>query len=165
MKKFRIPRKTKKQLEKTIWLYQPDKKGNSKAAFPIKNKEDFLAWNQGLLRDMFADDESKSQRKEQNKLLDQPINITDEILLKYVEDIFREDYRRKAFNILVEAKKNKNTVRAYYNFVNAYHFDKEGDDSWGNICCLCIDLAEDLLRKEKWKKKKKKARKKRSVSR
>jgi hypothetical protein len=40
MNKFRLPRKTKKSLKKTMWLYPPDEKGNSLMAWPAKSQED-----------------------------------------------------------------------------------------------------------------------------
>ncbi len=44
-----------------------------------------------------------------------------------------------------------NFLVAYYNFVNAYHRYEQGDDSFGNICCLAIDRAKELLKGRKKK--------------
>ena len=52
MKKFRLPRKIKKQIRKTLWLYPPDEKGNSLVAWPEKTQEDFDAMKKGIVQDI-----------------------------------------------------------------------------------------------------------------
>lgn len=52
MKKFRLPRKVKKQIRKTLWLYPPDDKGNSLVAWPEKTQEDFDAMKKGIVQDI-----------------------------------------------------------------------------------------------------------------
>lgn len=53
MKKFRLPRKIKKKLRKTIYLYPYDEnlKGY-KMAFAYKYEEDYIAFKKGILRDI-----------------------------------------------------------------------------------------------------------------
>ncbi len=48
MKQFRLPRKTKKRLKKTFWLFPPDEKGNSLMASPAESFEDYSALKQGV---------------------------------------------------------------------------------------------------------------------
>jgi hypothetical protein len=63
-----------------------------------------------------------------------------------VDEIFALRFRNASFNTLLQAKKNPKAVVAYYNFVNAYKLSKT-EDGYGNVCCLAVDKAKELLRK------------------
>lgn len=53
MKKFRLPRKIKKQIKKGFWFYPKDLKTNTYlAALPRENQEDYDAWKSGILFDI-----------------------------------------------------------------------------------------------------------------
>jgi len=149
MNKFRLPRKTKKALKKTMWLYPADEKGNSLMAFPTKSQEDYSAVVNGEARKF--PDSTRAERKKYNEALDKEIYVDDHVLKTYVDDIIREDLRVSSYQKLTEAKNSNKAVRAYFNFVNAYHFYEKGDNSYGNICCLAIDNAADLLKNKKKK--------------
>ncbi|WP_271785374.1 hypothetical protein [Aquimarina algiphila] len=83
------------------------------------------------------------------------------MLREYVNDIFVEEYRVPSYRTLLEAKDNPKTIITYHNFINAYELQANGESSFGNICCMSVDSAIDLLLEEQKIKKKKKARKKR----
>lgn len=144
MDKFRLPRKIKKSLKKTMWLYPPDEKGNSRMAWPTKSQKDYTAIKEGILRKF--PDSTKAERKQFTAELDKEIFVDDKVLKAYVDDILREDLRSSSYRTLIEAKNNPKAVKAYFNFVNAYQLFKKGKDSYGNICCLAIDSAEALLK-------------------
>lgn len=148
MKKFRLPRKTKKFL-RGLWLYPPDKKGNSLMASPKRSQEDYTAIKQGIVRKLPDPRNAKARRKEFSEKIDKEIMVTDKELKTYVDDIIREDLRNSSYNTLIEAKKNPKSIIAYYNFVNAYNLYKNGEDSFGNICCASIDSAKVLLKSRK----------------
>jgi hypothetical protein len=67
-------------------------------------------------------------------------------LKTYVNEIIREDLRYSFYNTLLQAKNNKRAIQAYFNFINAYHLYKDGEESYGNICCLAVDRARELLK-------------------
>jgi hypothetical protein len=48
-KKFRLPRKTKKRLEKDFYTYPKDNNNSYLVAWPSKNEEDYIAYKKGLL--------------------------------------------------------------------------------------------------------------------
>lgn len=148
MKKFRLPRKVKKSFKGKLLLYPADEKGNSLMAQPRRLQKDYDAWKQGILCDLFESKRVKEGGKKMSEKLDPEISIPDEQLKEYVHDIFREDVRSSAYRTFIRAKNSKTATKAYYNFVNAYHIYKKGKDSYGNICCLALDSAEELLRKE-----------------
>ncbi len=145
-KKFSLPRKTKKRLKKGIWLYPADEKGNSVMAFPARSQKDYDAYKKGLLRKLGR---SVKERKVFNKALNGEVEVSNEDLELYVNDIFRESSRKWAYNLLIKAKYSKSAKMAYYNFVNAYHLYGAGNDSYGNICCLAVDLVKEKLKKKK----------------
>lgn len=149
MDKFRLPRKTKKSLKKTMWLYPPDEKGNSLMAWPTKSQEDYTAVKKGIAKRF--PDSTKAERKKFIDELDKEIFVDDQVLKTYVDDIIREDLRNSSYSTLIEAKNNPNAVKAYFNFVNAYQLFEKGKDSFGNICCLAIDWAIELLKHKKRK--------------
>ncbi len=146
MDTFRLPRKTKKTLKKTIWLYPPDKNGNSLMAWPTQSQEDYIAVKKGIARKF--PDGTKAERKKFIDELDEEIFVDDQVLRTYVDDIIREDLRNSSYATLLEAKNNPKAVKAYFNFVNAYKLFEKGKDSYGNICCLAIDKAEEQLKPE-----------------
>lgn len=151
MNKFRLPRKIKKKLKRTIYLYPPDKDGNSLMAFPTRDEKDYIALKQGTVKNILERGRNRQEKKEFFKMLDKEIIIPDEELKAYVDDIIREDLRNSFYNILIEAKKSPKAIIAYFNFVNAYKMYAEGNDSYGNICCLAVDKAKDLLKTKKKK--------------
>lgn len=148
MKKFRLPRKTKKRLKSQLWLYPADEKGNSLMANPYRSQKDFDALRNGSLRNLFDKKDSRQRASEMTDLLDKEIIVPDEKLKEMIEDIFQEDFRNSSFNTLTRAKNHPNAVVAYYNFVNAYHLCKNGDESYSNICCMAVDKAGELLRRK-----------------
>lgn len=147
MPAFRLPRKTKKKLKKTIWLYAPDEKGNSLMAFPTRTQKDYDAYKRGELRDILAGN-NKESRKKEKAILDNPIEVSDEELEQFVKNIFAQEYRRASFNTLIQAKNKAHAKVAYYNFINAYNLYQNGNEAYSNICCMTIDLAHKLLRKK-----------------
>lgn len=132
-----------------MWLYPPDKKGNSLMAWPSKSQKDYTAVKEGITKKF--PDSTKAERKKFRDKLDQEIFVDDHVLKKYVDDIIREDLRNSSYKILIEAKTNPIAVKAYFNFVNAYQLFEKGDESYGNICCLAIDSAIELLKPKKKK--------------
>jgi hypothetical protein len=150
MKQFRIPRKTKKILKKTFWLYPPDSYGNSLMANPTKTQEDYSALKSGILRSLPDKRNFHTRQQEMRKKLDQEIFVPDDMLKEYVNKLIRADLRTSSFDILIAAKTRKQSVIAYYNFINASQLYEAGHSSFGNIACLAIDLAKKLL-KEKGK--------------
>ena len=146
MKKFKLPRKLKKRLKKRIWLYPANEKGNSLMAWPYKYEKDYLAFKQGELRKIGR--RNKAELKEYRKKMNKEVEVLDETLKKYVDDIFAKQYRRSSYDTLIMAKNKKAAIKAYYNFINAYHLYENGEQSFGNICCLAVDYAKELLRKK-----------------
>ena len=146
MKTFRLPRKTKKKLKKTIWLYPADQKGNSLMASPRRSQKDYDAVKQVIAKDIIADS-TKATRKKEKEMLARPIEVSDEELRIFVDDIFAKEYRNSSYNALIDAKKTPKAIAAYYNFINAYHLLKQGEDSYSNICCMSVDRAKELLKK------------------
>lgn len=151
MNKFRLPRKIKKKLS-GMFLYPADEDGSSLSANPTENQEDYTALKRGIVRDFFDRRNAKAKRKEFSEKIDAVTEMTDEDLKSAVDDVFRKDIRDYALDILVKAKNSPIAISAYHNFVNAYLLLQEGQNSYGNICCLALDRAKELL-KNKMKKK------------
>lgn len=151
VKYFRLPRKIKKKLKKTIWLYPADKNGNSLMAWPIHSQKDYDAVKQGIVRDIMANS-TKEKKKQEKKILDKPTEVSDKTLKTFIDEIFAKEYRNFAFRTLVEAKNTPRAKKAYYNFLNAFRMIENGKDSFRNICCMSVDLARDLLKKKKMNK-------------
>jgi hypothetical protein len=152
MKKFRLPRKTKKALKGNLWLYPANEKGNSLMAHPTKYHKDYSALKQGIVRNLIDPKNNRVRRKAFREKLDKENYVTDEELKSYVDDIIREDLRKSSYNTLIKAKNHPKAVKSYFNFVNAYQIFSTGKDSYGNICCLAIDSAKELLKDTKKKK-------------
>lgn len=146
MKTFKLPRKTKKFLKKGFWFYPVDERDCSLMASPHRSEKDFLAYKKGILRNLLND--NRKEQKEERKKLDQAIIVPDETLRSYVNDIIDKDFAYSSYDLLIRAKNKKSAKLAYYNFINAYQIYEKGDESMGNICCMAIDLARDLLRKK-----------------
>lgn len=155
MDKFKLPRLEKKKLRKQIWFYPADEKGNSLVAFPHKYKADYDAMNQGIVQDLFGRQtpEEKENRKKEHEELDNEIYVSDEELRKYVDDIFAKEYRNSSYNTLLEAKKNSKAKIGYFNFINSYQKYLE-ENSFGNVCCMAVDYAKQLLKTSRSKNKK-----------
>ena len=117
-------------------------------AQPTRSQEDFNAWKSGVLRDFFNHKKTSEGRKKMFEILNAEISISDKELKEYIDDIFREDIRSMAYRTFLRAKESKRAIKSYYQFINAYQLYKNGEDSYGNICCLTLDSAEELLRKE-----------------
>ena len=49
IKKFRLPRKTKKRLEKDFFTYPKDNLNSYLVAWPSKYEEDYVAYKKGIL--------------------------------------------------------------------------------------------------------------------
>ena len=62
MKKFRLPRKTKKRLKKDFFIYTKSERDTYLVAWPSKYEEDYIAYKKGLLRGL--KEESKKYRDE-----------------------------------------------------------------------------------------------------
>jgi len=128
---MKIPRKLKKKIKKHIWLY-PLKDGGYKLASPTKTEEDFIAYLNGELHNIMDGVNNKKDKMD----IDNEISISDDILKKYVDNIFAEEYRDISYRKLIEAKTND--IMNYYRFINAYNKSKEVD-SYVNICCMIVD--------------------------
>ena len=148
MKHFRLPRKTKKSLKGKLWLYPADREDNSLMAHPATYQEDYTAFNQGEVSQFPDPKNASARRKELRNKLDREITIPDTRLRTYVDAVFREDFRNSSYQILLKAKQNPMARRAYYHFINAYRLLERGDTSFGSICCLSVDRAEELLKKK-----------------
>ncbi len=146
MNKFRLPRKVKGKLRGNIWLYPADEKGNSIMAFPRKSQEDYNAVKNGVARDIMYRENPKAEKKAYREKMNKETTVTDEELRTFVDNIFAERFRTSSYNTLIKAKNNPKAVVAYYNFINAYKLSKK-DDSYGNVCCMAVDKAKELLKK------------------
>ncbi|WP_133240804.1 hypothetical protein [Marixanthomonas spongiae] len=146
MASFKIPRKLKKRLKKGLWLYPSDADGNSTMAFPYRCQEDFTAYKKGTLRNLADTYNSRKRRIAFRRKIEGEVVVPDEELKTYVNAIIRKDLRRSSYETLIRAKNSKKAIGAYYNFVNAYQLVEKGEDSFGNICCLAIDKAKELLK-------------------
>lgn len=148
MSKFRIPRKEKKKFKRGFFLYPSDEEGNSLMGFPKRNQKDYTAFKQGILKDRFK--KTKAERKqasiEWNIKYNTPAEMTDKELLNAVNDAFAEEYREKAYNLLLKSKSHPIAVTDYYTFVNAYNLNES------SICCMTMDSAEDNLMRSKPRK-------------
>ena len=60
MKKFRLPRKTKKKLKKDFYTYPKSEDNTYLVAWPYKDEEDYIAFKKGLLRGL--KEESKKNK-------------------------------------------------------------------------------------------------------
>lgn len=147
MKKFRLPRKIKKSLKGHLWLYPADEKNCRVMASPRRYQKDYSDLKLGIVKDAMNNAESKKKRKEDRKKLDSEIIVSNEELKLFVENVFAEEFRVRSYNTLLRAKINSNTIVAYYNFINAYNLFSAGEDSFGNICCMAVDRAASLLKK------------------
>lgn len=149
MKQFRLPRKVKKSISGKLWLYPADEKGNPLMASPTRSQEDYSAIKIGIVRNLFDQEDSKARKKEMREKLDKENFVADEELKRYINEIFREGIRDSSFDTLIAAKNNPKAIISYYNFVNAYQLYENGDESFGNICCLSLDKAKELLKKKR----------------
>ncbi len=127
MKPFRLPRKTKKKLKGTIWLYPADEKGSSLMAWLTQLQKDYDAVKKGIVRDIMAGSTKALRKKE--KALDKAIEIPDEQLRVFVNKVFAKEYRDLSYRTLLKAKNNPRAIVAYYNFINAYYLAEKGDGS------------------------------------
>lgn len=154
---FKLPRLEKKKLRKEIWLYPADEKGNSLVAFPHKYQKDYDAMKKGIVQSIFEsrtlEEKVKSKKKFEN--LDLEKYISDEELKKYVDEIFAKEYRESSYKILLDAKNHQKANRGYFNFVNACEINKE-TGRFGNVCCMSVDLAKELLKSPRSHNKKRK---------
>jgi hypothetical protein len=150
MKKFRLPRKTKKALQHKLWLYPADKTGSSKMAWPTKLQEDYHALKKGIVTNSLT--RSRNRREALYAKLDNEVYVEDAVLRSYVDDIFELEFRNSSYAVLLEAKVSRLAKRQYFNFINAYQMYQQGDDSMGNICCLAIDHAKSILKAERRKR-------------
>jgi len=117
-------------------------------ASPAKDEEDFKSYKKGILKNLFDRKNSKQESKEYRQKMNKVVSVPNETLRAYVDEIFRKDLRNSSYYILIEAKRHPRAIIAYYNFINAYNLDQDGEESYGNICCLAIDRAKELLKKK-----------------
>lgn len=68
--------------------------------------------------------------------MNKEIEVSDETLKIYVNDIFAKQYRQSSYNTLLKAKKWKDAKKTYYNIINAYHQYEKENLSSGNACCI-----------------------------
>lgn len=155
MDTFKLPRLEKKKLRKQIWFYPADENGNSLVAFPHKYKKDYDAMKKGIVQDIFArrTPEEKENRRREHKELNNEIYVSDDELRQYVDDIFAKEYRNFSYNILLEAKNHSKAKIGYFNFVNSYN-KYLTENSFGNVCCMAVDYAKQLLKTPRSKNKK-----------
>jgi len=142
MEKIKIPRKLKKKLKKTIWLYSPNQDGSSVMGSPAVDEKDFIAWKNGELRDILSNVRSKKHRQEYSEWINKEIYVSDEVLKEYVNNIFAEKYRNESFEILLKVKDKEHLKKYYFQFINAYN--KEED--YSNTCCQIVDFAKENLK-------------------
>lgn len=151
MKKFRIPRKTKKKIS-GMYLYPVDEKNCSQMASPKRNQEDFTAYKQNIVTSFF--NRTKSVYKEKTKQWEidyhTPIYMTDDELKLAIDDIFAKEFRENAFRVFSRSKDHGVAKKDYFTFVNAYNMTKNGDDK-SIICCMTLDSAEADLQKSEMK--------------
>lgn len=147
MKKFRLPRKIKKKLNGNLWLYPADEKGNSLMAFPCRSREDYTAVKGRKARDLMYNENPKAAKKDYWEKLNKEVAATDEEIRNFVDNIFAEKFRASSYDTLIKARNHPKAVVSYYNFVNAWHLSKT-EDGYDNICCLAVDKAKALLRKQ-----------------
>ncbi len=150
MKKFRLPRKTKKSLKGRFWLYPADENGNSLMAHPDRDQGDFQAMKEGIVKDMLMR-ENREERRAYRQKLNNPITVTDDTLKMYVDDVFGKDFRYSSYQTLLDAKNDPIAIRAYYHFINAYQLAENDDHFSTNICCLAVDEARRLLKMKRKK--------------
>ncbi len=115
-------------------------------AWPRRNQKDYDAVRSGLAKDIRQRGPAEAERKKEHRALNKPVEVTNEELLGYVNEIFAAPYRLSSYLILKDARTNRYAVKAYYYFVNAYLAHQSGDSSMGKICCLAVDRARYLLR-------------------
>ena len=65
MKKFRLPRKTKKKLKQDFYTYPKSERDTYLVAWPSKYEEDYIAYKKGLLKGL--KEESKKRLKDERK--------------------------------------------------------------------------------------------------
>lgn len=128
MKKFRIPRKSKKKIAGKIFLYPKDEKtGGMLIAFPLHNQEDYDAVRKGLAKDILS--KTKAQKKAESENWKQtyhvPIEVSDEKLSEMVDDVFSEEFRKSALSMLRLAKNHPVAVIDYYTFINAFNINEK----------------------------------------
>ena len=124
-------------------------------AHPERSQEDYDALKQGVVQNFLSKERIKAGIEERRKKLDQEIIIPDQQLKDYVDNVIREDLRWSSYDTLIRAKSNPEARIAYYNFINAYRLMEQGEDSYGNICCMAIDLAKERLKEARLRKRKK----------
>lgn len=100
----------------------------------------------GILRNL------RDKNRGDKSWLDRENFVEDTELRSRVEQVFAKEYRIWAYEKLILAKKHPLAKKAYFNLNNS--FEKEGDS--GNICCMAVDLAHDILKKSRSENKKKK---------
>jgi len=152
MKMFRVPRKTKKKLAGKFLLY-PEQNGGRQQAFPLANQADYTAYKQGLLSDFLAGTKKERQKRSEEWALrfKQPVEISDEALLKAVNTVFAQAYQADAYNTMLRAKTHPIAIADYHVFVNAWRLIQKGENH-GTIACLCIDSAKDNLMRSRPRK-------------
>lgn len=116
-----------------------------------RSQKDYSALKKGVVRNIIDPTNARAKRKAYREKMNKENVVSDEKLLLCINDIFREDIRRSAYNTLIAAKNNPIAVIAYYHFVNAYQLYEAGEDSYGNICCMALDRAKELIKKGKRK--------------
>jgi hypothetical protein len=137
--KFRVPRKTKKKIKNTIYLYPPNEDGSSLMAFPLRSQKDFDAYKQGIVQPLF---DYKKAKNEPTNWEDEN-TLTVEEIHEAVEHIFAQEYIEQAKRILVRAMNDVHVKKEYLIFVNSWLDTKNGNDKSITMCMVY----DDILRK------------------
>ncbi len=115
-------------------------------ASPYRSQKDYDAYKKGELRNLGSRHNSRKRQLEFRSKMDKEIIISDTILRNYVDNLMAEEFRNWSYNILIKAKNNPKAKIAYYNFVNAYQLH-EKERFFGNVACMAVDRAEELLKR------------------
>lgn len=150
MKNFRLPRKTKKKLGKKFFLYPPDAQGNRQMAFPKRSQKYYDAVKSGLAKNLFlyTKAERKARHEEFKEKYLKPVSVSEEKLKKMVNKVFAEEFRYKAYMMLLRAQKHPVAFEQYYIFVNAFNLNEH------NTAAMCYDGLIEKLKNPKYKKRK-----------
>jgi len=141
--KFRLPRKTKKFLNKELYLYPPDKDGFSLSGDPGRSQKDYNAYKRNELRLLFVS--TRKSRREYREKLFSEVSMSNEELKVAVFTIFAKPFQKISYDILIKAKEHKKAKKYYYGFVNAYNLTQTGDD-YANTCCMNVDSAKKEMK-------------------
>jgi hypothetical protein len=125
---------------KGLYLY-PEVDGGSMSASPRKNQKEYDLYKSGVIKNLFTPSTRESRKKYRQELYAE-IEVSDVRLKEMVDEIFAKQYRKSSYNILIESKTHPLARKHYYAFINSYNSDK------GNVCCLTVDSAKEIMKKK-----------------